>query len=235
MRVFACLSLCVVLTLPGLGGCSDPAPEGSGTDGSQPTGTAPVAPGTGEGSSVFDDLLQGRPATTDTPDTPQLKIDKPVDPGRLLFLGMEAPISKRWQWQPPRGVAMLASWVVPADASSPSDPAHLSIWAPGRDRATVVANTVPEWSKQFRSGVVPHPPAINHRTIGEMDVTIVELAGEYSGMGGGWHRPDHRQLTAIIDGPKTTTIVRLLGPSATVEANRAAFIRMVDGLRTTPN
>jgi hypothetical protein len=171
--------------------------------------------------------------SVDTTSTePTLSIEQPTTPGRLLFLGLEAPISKLWHWQPPRASGQLADFVVPGPQGN--EPAQLVIWAPGRSRASIVEHTVPLWAKQFRTGVLPAPPKLEHRDVAGMTVSIVELHGEFSGMGGGWHRPNWKQLSAVFDGPDCTTVVRLHGPDETVEAHRDAFMRMVDGLRETP-
>jgi len=212
-----------------LAGCSDPAPEPKSDTPKSPsqidTGRAPTAP-----SGLTSILDQDTDDTTSTVAT--LTIEQPTMPGRLLFLGLEAPISRLWHWQPPRASGQLADFVIPGPQGS--EPAQLVIWAPGRSRASIIEHTVPLWAKQFRTGVLPAPPKLEHRNVAGMTVSVVELHGEFSGMGGGWHRPNWRQLSAVFDGPDCPTVVRLHGPSETVEAHREAFMRMVEGLRTTP-
>lgn len=212
-----------------LAGCSDPAPQSGSDAPKNPSqgdpGRAPSAPG--GLSSILD---QGSAEATST--EPTLSIEQPTMPGRLLFLGLEAPISRLWHWQPPRASGQLADFVIPGPQGS--EPAQLVIWAPGRSRASIVEHTVPLWAKQFRTGVLPAPPNLEHRDVAGMTVSIVELHGEFSGMGGGWHRPNWKQLSAVFDGPDCTTVVRLHGPNETVEAHREAFISMIEGLRATP-
>jgi hypothetical protein len=125
----------------------------------------------------------------------------------------------------------LGQWIVPG--ANGSEPAELVIWSPDTPASEFATINVPQWEREFRSGVIPIRATVDHRTIGGMDTDVVELAGEYTGMGGGWHRPDFRQLTAIVDSPEGTIVIRLLGPSATVEAHHQAFDRMINGLRTT--
>jgi hypothetical protein len=168
-------------------------------------------------------------AASDAPTAPT--ITEPDRPDRLLFLGLEAPISPLWQWQPTRSTSWLAEWVVPGTQGG--EPAQLIIWIPKLDRAGMHTSAIPEWERQFRTGVLPTRAIVQERALYDLPVTLVELSGNYSGMGGGWHRPDFRQLTAIADGPKHTIGIRLLGPSTTVEAHRDAFMRMVEGLRRT--
>ena len=191
-------------------------------------GTTPTAPEASSGGIA--ELITS--TDTRTTDISPVALPRPEDPSRLLFLSLEAPTSPLWQWQPPRASAWLAQWIVPGPQGS--EPAELVLWSSKRAAKALVEESVPTWERQFQSGIIPTKATVEHRTIGGMDVYLSDLAGEYTGMGGGWHRPDFRQLIAIAAGPQGTIVIRLLGPNKTVETHRLAFERMIDGLRTTP-
>ena len=68
-----------------------------------------------------------------------------------------------------------------------------------------------------------------------MPVTTVELTGSYArgaGMGPqGAARPDQTLLVAIVETSKGNLSFQLHGVSATVGANREAFLTMVRGIK----
>jgi hypothetical protein len=70
---------------------------------------------------------------------------------------------------------------------------------------------------------------------GDVAVVLVEVAGTYvGGMGGGPagpERPKYMLLGAVADGPDARWFFRAIGPQATLEAQRAAFERMIRSLR----
>jgi hypothetical protein len=71
--------------------------------------------------------------------------------------------------------------------------------------------------------------------VGELAVVLVEVTGTYvGGMGGGpvgAERPKYMLLGAIADGPDAKWFFRATGPQATLEAQRAAFNRMIRSLK----
>ena len=67
-----------------------------------------------------------------------------------------------------------------------------------------------------------------------MPVTLVELAGEWQEMGSVSFTPDQVFPMAIVEAPVGRVFIRFAGQTATVEANRDAFMEMILGLRKTP-
>jgi hypothetical protein len=51
------------------------------------------------------------------------------------------------------------------------------------------------------------------------------------GMGAAAPRPGYMQLGAIVQAPGRNVFIKLVGPQATVESNRAAFEAMVAGMK----
>ena len=64
-----------------------------------------------------------------------------------------------------------------------------------------------------------------------MKASRIESAGDYMGMGAAGPRPGHMQLGAIVQAPGRNVFIKLVGPQATVESNRAAFEAMIAGMR----
>jgi len=222
--------VCIVMFATGLVACDRTptnAPSDAVNDGTAPTQPKPTTPGASDTGLAELTLAADDATNTASP----AAILQPDDPSRLLFLSLEAPTSPLWQWQPPRSSAWLAQWIVPGPQGS--EPAELVLWSSKRPAHDLTRESVPTWERQFRSGVIPTKASVEHRTIGGMDVHLIDLAGEYTGMGGGWHRPNFRQIVAIAAGPEGTVIIRLLGPKDTVEMHRSGFERMIEGLRTT--
>jgi hypothetical protein len=52
-------------------------------------------------------------------------------------------------------------------------------------------------------------------------------------MGGGWHKADYIMLVAMVESPKGSIFMKMLGSSQTVDAARPAFMTMIKGLRPT--
>lgn len=199
-------------------GCDEPQEQPENTPASR--ATAPS------------ELLSGR-VTETTIDTSPLD-SPPEDPTSMTLLGLTVPKPATWIWQPPKRTMRKANFTVPGRDGE--DPAELVInhfpEAPGN---TLDAN-LNRWSKQFRTIDGGNPkPLISTTEADSMPVTIVELHGEYMGMGGHWHKLNHRMLMAIVDAPVGTIFIKLLGPDETVEASRNDYMSMITGMKQLTN
>jgi hypothetical protein len=67
-----------------------------------------------------------------------------------------------------------------------------------------------------------------------MQVMRVESLGDYMGMGAAAPRPGYMQLGAIVQAPGRNVFMKVVGPKATVESNRAAFEAMIAGIKSVP-
>ena len=183
-------------------------------------------------STAPSELLSGRVSETKI-DTSPLD-SRPEDPTTMTLLGLTVPKPATWIWQPPKRTMRKANFTVPGRDGE--DPAELVInhfpEAPGN---TLDAN-LDRWSKQFRTIDGGNPkPLISTVEVDSMAVTIVEINGEYMGMGGHWHKINHRMLMAIVDAPVGTIFIKLLGPDETVEANRSNYMSMITGMKQLAN
>jgi hypothetical protein len=76
------------------------------------------------------------------------------------------------------------------------------------------------------------------RTIHGWQATTVDVSGAYTGMGGptapaGPAMPGYRMLGAIVEGPQGSIFFKFTGPAKTIDANQAAFDKMLGSLAPT--
>jgi hypothetical protein len=122
----------------------------------------------------------------------------------------------------------LADYVVPGRDGH--DQARITVFQVG---GTIQEN-IDRWKRQFRSADrQPVEPNISELEADGMDITVVEFAGEYMGMGAPSFTADRLFIGAIVQAPSNQIVIRFVGPTATVEANRQDFTQMIQGLRTT--
>jgi hypothetical protein len=123
----------------------------------------------------------------------------------------------------------ITNWIVPAPEGA--EPAELVIThfpeAAGNTRDANIAR----WSSQFRADDLPPQAEVTEITAGTMPATLVELQGEYLGMGGGWHKADYAMVVAMVDSDQGSIFIKLLGDAETVDATRDTFMALVEGLK----
>lgn len=122
----------------------------------------------------------------------------------------------------------LATYHVPAAAGA-ADETEVSITRAG---GTTDAN-IERWVWQFdESGKVER----NEKTVAGFKVTTVEVGGTYLANAMGPAEADPKKqwamLGAIVETPGPDYFLKLVGPKATVEVERANFLGMVDGITT---
>ena len=212
--------LCVMACLPA---CNDEPPPAGEQRATQPT-PAPAVPE--PGSLLSQDAAFESQIDTSALDTP------PADDKTLQVLGLTAPKSATWLWKPPTRTMRKANFVVPGRDGSEAAELVVNHFpeAPGN---TLQAN-IARWSKQFRmlDGGTP-TPIVTEYTVDTMPVAVIELHGEYMGMGSHWHQPNQRMLMSMVTAPAGTVFIKLLGPDATVEVHRDAYMKMILGLERT--
>jgi hypothetical protein len=144
------------------------------------------------------------------------------------------------KWTPP------AAWTKQTPSSGMRR-AQYKIGGPGGDAECVVfyfgpgqggdtKGNVTRWIEQFRRP--DGKPVADAKTreikVGDIPVTMVEVAGTYvGGMGSAPNaeRPNSMLLGAIADGPDAKWFFRATGPRATLEPQRGAFEKMIRSLK----
>ncbi|MHC4219698.1 MAG: hypothetical protein ACYSU7_14750 [Planctomycetota bacterium] len=157
---------------------------------------------------------------------------KPSDDPRLAkFMGLEAPKPATWIEHPPSGLGRKANYTVPGRDGN--EAAHVVVYYFGQGQGGDIESNIERWQYQFRTApdATPQEPIVEKIEVSGMPVTIVELAGAWMKMGQSWYTEDQLFIAAIVQVPEGSVFIRFSGQTATVEANRAAFSQMIDGLR----
>lgn len=147
------------------------------------------------------------------------------DPAWLQCGMVEFPKPAAWKWVKPTAAFRTLQYEVPGAAEL-----IVSVF-PAGDGGDVEPN-VERWRNQFRDAA-GQPAQVRRvdRTVGGVSVVRVDFVGAFKGMGMTDAKPDMAQLGAIVRTPTQSVFIRLLGPQVAVEAARAEFERLVDGLR----
>ncbi|MHC4081577.1 MAG: hypothetical protein ACYS15_02570 [Planctomycetota bacterium] len=173
------------------------------------------------------------PSATSTavPPGPQADWKPSDDPKLAKFMGLVAPKPATWTERPPSGLGRVANYTVPGRDGS--EAAHVVVHYFGRGLGGDVESNIERWQNQFRSGPdgTPPDPIVENFEADTMPVTLVELAGEWMPMGQSWYTKDQLFIAAIVATTEGSVFIRFAGQTATVEANRQAFMEMVKGLR----
>ena len=125
-----------------------------------------------------------------------------------------------------------ATYTVPAAAGDHED-AECAVYFFGQGQGGGVQANIDRWKGQFsQANGQPTTPKIAKRTIHGLPVTTVELAGNYTGMGGPMAaapsaKGGYRMLGAIIENPGGNIFLKFAGPEKTVAANQAKFEQLL--------
>ena len=201
------------------------------SDSSQPVATSsptrPEPPMSTE--EVSDPMPPGHPATARGGASPaELPAGHPAidtasptgnDPGAFPQATLQWKAPARWQLVPNASTMRIATYRIPRAAGDPVD-AELSIIRAG---GTVEANA-DRWVGQFDAAGQSSAKR-STRTVGSLQVTIVETRGTYSGGMVKEAAPtsDWALLGAIVATPDMPHFFKLTGPAKSVAAARAEF------------
>lgn len=135
---------------------------------------------------------------------------------------LEFPKPAAWTWMKPTAPFRTLQYRVPGEAEL-----IVSVF-PAGDGGALDAN-IERWANQFGGAAAVKARA--ERAVGDVRVARVDFEGDYKGMGMAQARPGMAQLGAIVQGPKQSVFIRLLGTKPAVEAARGAFEQLVAGAR----
>ena len=142
-----------------------------------------------------------------------------IDPHWVIFSNFKSPKPDNWTWTTPRSNMRIANYILAAVEEK--DEAELSIIQFDKGEGGELHKNVERWKKQFRSsGGGPVKAVITKTTVADLPTTIIEITGEYMGMGGSWHRYNHTMLIALIEYEEGNLFLKLLGPKNTIDAHR---------------
>ncbi|MFO0961990.1 MAG: hypothetical protein U0625_03685 [Phycisphaerales bacterium] len=226
-----------------LAGC-DGGSEGKGPKGPTPVSAAPAAgpasgagaPNAGTGASSGGAGATGvatgvAPKASGASQAGGFPVSGPDgDQTRIEVGGLVMPKPVNWVWTAPTMQFRALQYAVPAQgANAPAAELVFSVF-PAGDGGPIDPN-LDRWANQFRAA--DNTAAPSQRTVvamGGMQVHRIESKGAYMGMGAAAPRPSYMQLGAIVEAPGRNIFIKLVGPEATVESNRAAFDAMLAGM-----
>lgn len=153
------------------------------------------------------------------------------DPANVLRVGgISAPKPVEWTWVQPTNAFRTLQYAIPAVGGSGEAGELVVSGFVGTDGGPLQQN-IDRWVGSFATeDGQPVTPVLAERTIDGMQVNLIELRGRYRDMAGAQH-PGSLQLGAIVQAPGGRVFLRLYGPEATIEANRAAWNKLIDGLK----
>ncbi|MDP7009448.1 MAG: hypothetical protein QGI78_07750 [Phycisphaerales bacterium] len=159
----------------------------------------------------------------------KFKPKQEVDPAWIHFSDFRTPRPQTWEWLPPLSTMRLANYTI--QGTTPNEDAEVTILQFAEGEGADLEVHVERWKSSFRStGGGPVRPIIATRTIAGFPSTIVEITGEYMGIGASWHRANYTMLIAFITYDKGNIMIRLLGPNETIELERRTWEQVLDGV-----
>jgi hypothetical protein len=140
-----------------------------------------------------------------------------------------------WVAESPRSAMRKAQYRVPG--SNGDGECVVFYFGPGEGGSA--KDNADRWVGQFRRA--DGKPVTDAKTraikVGDVPVTMVEVAGTYvGGMGGrpGPEQPDQMLLGAIVEGSDANWFFRTTGPRPTVDAARGDFEKMIRSIKRAP-
>lgn len=148
------------------------------------------------------------------------------DPTIVKIGGLHSRKPASWTWQQPTMQFRRLQYAVPGRGDAGAAELVFSVFI-GTEGGPTELN-VERWNRQFLDEQgEPTSPVRREELETTMPTLLVEHQGDYLEMGAAAPRTRHRQLAAVIQAPGRRIFVRLVGPDATVDANRGAFLDMI--------
>ena len=175
-------------------------------------------------------LPPGHPpiAAHGTDSRPAAPVDHPS-----LEEGFTWTMPAEWTAETPATHMRRAQYRIPGSGG----PGECAVFYFGPGQGGDAQTNAARWVGQFQrpDGTAIGDASKTQIKVGDISVTMVEVAGTYVGGMGGTPtesaRPDQMLLGAIAEGPKANWFFRAIGPRATMEAQRTAFETMIRSLK----
>jgi hypothetical protein len=142
------------------------------------------------------------------------------------------------QWTPPAGWKSSGTTQMRA-ATYAVDGAECVVYFFGAGQGGSVQANLDRWKGQFKNASgAPADAKIRKLAAHHLPVTIIDVAGEYSGMGGPMAQSpapvkDYRLLGAIVEGSGGNVFIKFTGPLKAVTANQNKFEQLVQSFDQT--
>ncbi len=136
-----------------------------------------------------------------------------------------------WANDGPRPMRAATYTIPPAPGDKAS--AECGVYFFGAGQGGTIDANLERWKGQFKGpdGKVA-PAQVAKRTVHGLTVTIIDTAGEYSGLGGPMAAsssavPGYRLLGAIVAASGGNVFIKFTGPAKTIAANQQKFEQML--------
>ncbi len=139
------------------------------------------------------------------------------------LLGFQAPAG--WVAETPASNMRKGQFRIPDPAKKAKD-AQLVVFHFGSESGTLESN-IERWRGQF-GGADAQTEALDKATL---KTTVVDISGDYAGDMGGDPVPGARMVLAVVETDDGAWYFKVVGPAATVEGIRAAFLDAIRALK----
>lgn len=147
----------------------------------------------------------------------------------LILLNAESAAGLKWTapagWKAESGARPMrvATYDIAASPGD-KDKGECAVYFFGEGQGGGIQANIDRWKGQFKGAVSKS----GKKTIHGLNVTTVDVTGEYTGMGGpmapgGGAKPGYRMLGAIVEGPGGNVFFKFTGPAKTIAANQPKF------------
>jgi hypothetical protein len=155
------------------------------------------------------------------------------DPALIIFSDFHSPKPEDWAWTTPTNYHHIANYTLQGVGESES--AELIIKQFAKDKGGDLQTNIERWKSHFRSdGGAPVRPIVSTTNIAGFQATLIEINGEYMGLGASWHHYDYTMLISLIEYEKGNLFLRLLGPAETINAHRNAWNHLLENATHSP-
>jgi hypothetical protein len=154
-----------------------------------------------------------------------------IDVGAIAF-----KVPSKWEAQQPTSTMRRAQLSAPGSAG----PAELIVYFFGAQGAGTAQANIDRWIGQFANpdGSPVSDAKQTSSQVAGLDVTKVEVAGQYAGMNAAGQpqaaQSGQRLLAAIVDTEGGPYYFKFLGPNATVTEHGAAFDQLIASITPAP-
>ncbi len=166
------------------------------------------------------------------------RIDKftntpPEDDSYITYGAFRSPKPPSWIWTPPKTIVVSCNYVVPS--IDDGEHATFSITQFKEGEGGHFEENVARWKRLFRTNDgAPVKPLLEVITVNGHEAVLAEFKGEYMGAGAAWHLKNHSLLVAEVREPEGNIYFKMLGPTATVNAHKAGFMKTIHSLELLP-
>lgn len=177
-----------------------------------------------EGPPPSSDWTGGGQAPTHTHDHPH------AEEGTIQAAGLVFDLPEGWTLHPPSNMMRIADVHAPNPSGDPEQDCIAAFSTAGGD----TESNITRWLGQFSNpagGAVPS--ARETRTVAGRTVALVEVTGDYHGMGMGPSQPDQMMRAAIIGLPTNQSLfIKMTGPRERMETLGDGWDALINSMRT---